>query len=332
MNPRDRKRHEQRKARQQAAAGRQVPAWATEPELRGTRMAVLPLEDGGQVRRLELDAEDPLPVVVRWCRRALLEAAPDECLRVLTVKNWNEDERELLHIPEARAYFRRLWFEGRPLLRLLSESTWAPLPDDSHGLPGEVLSSLGMGWLDVYLAAFCDVVEQERIEGQYGPVYSVGMRGIDDESRHRLRSELLEATDDNPGGLAWDAVAARTRLMEQHKPALAHTAAELERAGRTDWVAIVCSLLDEIGRELMVRLYGGQAVREHLERCRRDNLEPAAVVSAPRVAMAEVLEPFAPGAARTLAEQLPAGELWVVSIAGGGTQVGRLKVSEDATS
>jgi hypothetical protein len=120
--------------------------------------------------------------------------------------------------------------------------------------------------------------------------------------------------------------------MEQHKPALAHTAAELERAGRTDWVAIVCSLLDEIGRELMVRLYGGQAVREHLERCRRDNLEPAAVVSAPRVAMAEVLEPFAPGAARTLAEQLPAGELWVVSIAGGGTQVGRLKVSEDATA
>jgi hypothetical protein len=97
-------------------------------------------------------------------------------------------------------------------------------------------------------------------------------------------------------------------------------------------VAIVCSLLDEIGRELMVRLYGGQAVREHLERCRRDNLEPAAVVSAPRVAMAEVLEPFAPGAARTLAEQLPAGELWVVSIAGGGTQVGRLKVSEDATA
>lgn len=327
MNPRDRKRHEQRKARQRAAAAGRLGG--VEPELRGTRMSVWPLDDGLQVRRLEIDADDPLPVVVRWSRRALLEAAPVDCLRVLTVKNWDDDPRELLEIPEARAYFRRLWFEGRPLLRLLSESTWSPLPDDSHGLPGEVLSGFGMGWLDVYLAAFCDVVEREPITGEHGPAYHVEMAGIDDEGRNRLRGELLETSDDNPGGLAWDAVAARSRLMEQHEPALRKAAQSLTDDGRTDWVLLVCSLLDEVARELVVALADSRTVRDNLERCRADDLHPGAVLAAPRLATAELLAGFAPQASETLTEPAGGGALWVVTIAGGGTQVGRLYLENE---
>ena len=95
MNDRDRKRHEERKARRRAILDDR------EPELRGTRMAVLPLDDehGSQARRLEIDATDPLDVVVRWGRRAMLEAAPDRVLRVLTVTNWDDDPRELYAIP-----------------------------------------------------------------------------------------------------------------------------------------------------------------------------------------------------------------------------------------
>jgi hypothetical protein len=293
-------------------------------------MAVLPLEDGPQVRRLELDATDPLPVVVRWCRRALLEAAPADCLRLVVFKNWDDDERQIFDIPEARAYCRRLWLEARPLLRLLSESTWAALPDDRHGLPGEVLSALGLGWFDVWLAGFGEVLEQEQMPGDYGPVYRLEMIGL--SKRAELRAELLETSDENLGGLSWDAVSERSRLMRAHRPALAQQAGELHARGLADWVLIVVSLLDEIGRELMARLYGPAAVREHLERCRRDGLNPAAVVAAPRDDTAKVLAVFAPAAAGTLAEPAGEGEYWVVTIAGGGTQVGRFSIAEEETS
>lgn len=331
MNSREWKRHEQRKARQRAAASG-VPAWGVEPELRGTRMAVLPLDDGPQVRRLELDAEDPLPAVVRWCRRALLEAAPVECVRLVVVKNWDEDERELLDIPEARAYFRRLWLEGRELLRLLSESAWSPLPDDSYGLSAEVLSGLGMGWLDVYLAGFADVLEQEQYAGEYGPVYAVTMGGVGAADRELLRRELLETSDDNPGGLAWDAVSARARFMERHAPALRETALRLRDEGKTDHVLFVVSLLDAVGREMIVRLTGDQAAREHLERCRPDDMHPGAVVAAPRAITAALVGVFAPQAAAIVAEPAGDGSLWVLTIAEGGTQVGRFAIPEDVTA
>jgi len=332
VNPRDRKRHEQRKARQRAAAGGSIPDWAHEPELRNTGMEVLPLDDGTQVRRLIIDATDPLPVVVRWCRRALLEAAPVQCLRVVAVRNWDDDPRELLEIPEARAYFRRLWEEGRPLVRLLSESTWSPRPDDTLGLPREVLSGFGMGWLDVYLAGYCELLEHDPVATEHGSAVRVTMAGMSAEKRDRLRAELLEVTDDNPGGLSYDAVSARTDFIRAHVPAIQKAVATAARDGELDSVVLVCSALDEIGREIAVRLAGNEAAREHLERCQADDLHPGVVVTARRQPTAELVAGFAPQAARMLEAPAGGGSVWVLAIVGGGTQVARFALPEDATS
>lgn len=331
MNSRDRKRHEERKARKRAAGAGRIPEWAHEPELRGTGMDVLPLDDGAQVRRLIVDATDPLPVVVRWCRRALLTAAPPRCVRVLAVRNWDDDRRELLEIPEARAYFRRLWHEARPLLRLLSESTWAPLPDDTLGLPGQVLSGFGMGWLDVYVAGFCELLEHSPVTTEHGPAVRVELAGMSEEKRAELRAELLEATDDNPGGLSFDAVAARTHFIEAHVPAITKAVEQLVRDGEPDSVVLVCSTLDEVGRELAVRLAGNEAVRAHLQRCQADDLHAGVCITAPRPATAELVAGFAPQAAGMLEAPAAAGSVWVLAIVEGGTQVARFPLPEHAT-
>lgn len=325
MNPRDWKRHEQRKARRAAAAGR---SWDTEPELRNTRMLVLPINDGPQVRRIEIDTTDPIEAVVRWGRRALLEAAPVECLRVVSVKNWDADRRELLEIPEAREYARRLWAEGKPLLRLLSESMWSPVPDDSCGFPAEVLSAFGLGWLDVYLLGFCDVVDSEPVETETGTAYRVGMVGMGTKRREALREELLEVSDSNPGGVGFDAVRDRTHLAQSHTETLYKAADELVHAGQFDHVLVIVSALDVVGRDLIVRLVGQEQARQHLERCRADDLHPAAVFHCPRSLAIDGVRPFAPQAADTIGEQLPPGEFWTLTVASGGTQVGRIRNTE----
>lgn len=325
MNPRDRKRHEQRKSRQAAAAGR---AWGSEPELRNTRMLVLPLDDGPQVRRIEIDTTEPLEVVVRWGRRALLEAAPPECIRVVSVSNWNEDERELLDIPEARAYARRLWVEGKPLLRLLSESMWSPIADDCYGLPTQISSAFGLGWLDVYILGFCRMVDRELEASELGPAYAVTVEGLNDEKRATLRRELLEVSDENPGGVGFDAASERAQFARAHAPTLAKLVDELARAERFDVVLLAVSMLDELGRELVVGVAGHEEGRRHLERCRPDDVHPGAVFAVPRIMAVDGLRPFAPQASRTLEEQLPRGEFWTVTMAAGGTQVGKMRTPE----
>ena len=323
MNSRDWKRHQERKARRAAARGSDI-----EPGLRGTRMSVLPLDGGAQVRRLEIDATDPLDAVVRWGRRALLHAAPVECVRVVTLKNWDEDEREILDIPEAREYLRRLWHDGKPLLRLLSESTTAATPDDSYGLPPEILSAFGLGWLDVYMVGFCDTEERELAPSPTGPAYHVTVRGMSPEKREQLRGELLEVSADNPGGVGFDAVSQRSRLAEAHVERVHQVAGELMAIGKPDTVLVVASLLDEIGRQLAVAVAGADEGRRHLQRCEEDELHPAAVLACPRPAAVQVFRTFAPDVAQSLEQVLEPGEFWVVTVAAGGTQAGRISLQE----
>jgi hypothetical protein len=80
----------------------------------------------------------------------------------------------LFDIPEAREYMRRLWSEAKPLLRILSESTTAPRPDDLNGLPPELLSLAGMGWLDVYMIGHHELGQDTKVlKEQFKGVISV---------------------------------------------------------------------------------------------------------------------------------------------------------------
>jgi hypothetical protein len=104
------------------------------------------------------------------------------------------------------------------------------------------------------------------------------------------------------------------------------------RDGHADSVVLVCSTLDDIGRELAVRLAGNDAVRRHLERCQADDLHPGIVVAARRQPTAELVAGFASQAGRVLEAPAGAGAVWVVGIVDGGTQVARFALPEHATS
>lgn len=320
MNRKDWKRHENRKARR-AAAG------CVEPTLQRTRMVVMPLDDGLEVRCLEIDAEEPLPTIVRWGRRAFLERSPTKSIRTLTVANWNTDLRELFDIPEAREYLRRLWNEAKPLLRMLSESTSAPRPDDLHGLPRFAVTLAGLGWLDVYMIGHHQLSPAEEPSGDPDVPFAVWVEGMSDARRDELRAELLQVSDDNPGGLGFDAAADRSHFMSAHADKLRQMAVELIKEGKMDYALVIASVLDDVGRRLSVLIAGEQATRENLERCRASDLHPGTVLAAPRTAVVDLVREFAPNAGGIMAEKLPTGEFWAVAVAAGGTQLGRFSIS-----
>ncbi len=326
MNGRDRKRHEERKARRRAILDDR------EPELRGTRMAVLPLDDehGSQARRLEIDATDPLDVVVRWGRRAMLEAAPDRVLRVLTVTNWDDDPRELYAIPEAREYLRRLWAEGKPLLRLLTESTAECPEDDRLGVPPHVVRALGFGWREVYTFGHHAIEQAGPVEVLDGvPSYTVAISGLTESKLDELRAELLGISPESPDGYTFAGARDRTSFARAHEREVRAAAVRLAREGHLDSVVLLVDLLDDVGRQIAVVVGGNEAVRGQLERCRADDLHPGAVLAAPREATARLLAGFAPVAAGILAERAASGWCWVVTVAAGGTQVGRVSFTDE---
>lgn len=332
MNDPDRKRHERRKARQRAAVAGS-PLDDREPELRGTRMAVVPLDDDSQVRRLEIDATDPLDVVVRWGVRAMLEAAPDRVLRVVTVRNWDDDPRELYEIEESREYLRRLWADGKRLLRLLTESTGDCPDDDRLGVPPHVLRGLGFGWREVYTFGHCAVErEGDVVEADGVPSWVVSVRGLTEQKLDGLRAELLGITDDTPDGYTYDAARERVALTTAHAESIHAAAVRLAGDGHRDSVVLVLDLLDPIGRMIATTVGGNDQVREQLERCRADDLRPGAVIAAPRESTVRLLQEFATGAAGELAVPAPPGLCWVVTVAAGGTQVGRVSVTEEIES
>jgi hypothetical protein len=101
--------------------------------------------------------------------------------------------------------------------------------------------------------------------------------------------------------------------------------------GKTDHALVIASVLDDVGRKLSVLIAGEKATRENLERCRVGDLHPGTVFVAPRLAVVDLVQEFAPNAAGMMKEKLPAGQFWVVSVAAGGTQLGRFSIPHELT-
>lgn len=282
--------------------------------LKGTQLNVVPLHHG-TVRQLSVNVEDPMPAIVSFGRHALTHDAHGHTLRFLAVENFNNDPRELHQIPEARAWFARLWHEGKPLLRLLSESSWDLPADDRLGLSALEVTYLGLGWRDIYMLGMCPM-DGERVDGPDGPEWHMGTTL--DRPVEEIRAELLQMSPDNPEGFTYDDAANRRWFMEQNMPAALKASNEVGR--QLDVVVLVLSLLDPVAAKLAHEVTPADERDRMLAHCRQHDLHPASVVGMPRELAAVAVEPFAPEAARKIAAGRPEnGWHWGVFVAFNGT-------------
>jgi len=292
--------------------------------LNGTRMEVLELP-GGQVRRLCVNVADPMAAVVSFAVHALTKHTGDAAtLRVLCVDNFNNDPREVFQIPEACAWLRRLWFEGAPLLRLLTECTGDIPPDDRLGLSQRAVSQLGLGWFDVYACGFGNATGTMATADDGGPAWTVA--GTLDRPREEIRAELLQMSPGNPEGYTFDAAGNRRVFVEHNLRAAEGAAERMVAAGKPDSVVLVLSLLDSEGWATANALGEPHDIQAQLKRCRAENLHPAAVVGLPRADAGTVLDAFAPEAAKHISRGRPAnGGLWAAFVAHEGTQLAAIR-------
>lgn len=289
--------------------------------LRATRLEAMQM-DGGTVRRLCVDVRDPFAAVVSFGRHALTAGATEgHTLRFLSVDNWNDDARELAQIPEARAWFRRLWHEGKPLLRVLSESAWDMPADDRLGLSQLDATYLGLGWWDIYVLGCMDVAG-EIVQTPEGPVFQLA--GAGDRPRDEIRAELLQMSPHQPEGYTFDDAANRSVFVVNNMPG----AVKASRAmgPDTDAVVLVLSLLDPVAAKLAHELGDADAIRRMVADCRKRDLHPGMVLGGvSRMVAANVVEPFAPGAARRMAEARPQnGWHWGAFVAFNGTTLAEI--------
>jgi hypothetical protein len=287
--------------------------------LNGTRLEVLPLP-GGIARRVCVNATDPLAAVVSFGVHALTQPVDGPVVRLVAVDNWNNDPRELWQIPEARAWFRRLWHEGKPLLRLLSESTGDMPADDRLGLTERDMSQLGFGWADVFVVCMC-TVDAAALNPDAGPgeqVWQLAAVAPDgNATRESIRAELLQMSPDNPEGYTFDDAANRRVFMENNLP---NAEVAAHKAGHADGAVLVLSLLDPLAARVADEFGDADQIRATLVDCRRKDLHPGAVLALPRAVAAEVLKPFAPDAAgRVEAAPPKPGWQWAAFVAFNGT-------------
>lgn len=296
--------------------------------LRGTRLEVLPL-DGGTVRRVCVNVDDPMATVVSFGTNALVaEAGDGPVLRFVAVDNWNHDPRELHQIPEAREWFRRLWHEGKTLLRLLSESSADTPADDRLGLSQRDVSQLGLGWFDVWTLGMCDIVGAQLEHTTDGPVWGLEAVGPRGATREAVRAELLQRSTTNPEGFTFDAAANRRVFMANN---MAGAIKASQHMGRdADDVVLVLSLLDPVAGDIARQIVDADAIQRTMADCRRRDLHPAAILAAPRAATVPLLEHFAPEAARRIAAGRPeSGWHWAVFVAYGGTTLATVPPPEE---
>lgn len=285
--------------------------------MKGTRLEVLPLP-GGSVRRVSIDANDPLPAIVSFGCNALTTGGdvPGPTLRLVAFGNWNADRRELHEIPEARAFCRRLWMQGKPLLRMLSESSADTPAEDRLGLSQHEVSQLGFGWFEVYVLGMC-AVEAARVETPDGPAWQLEA-DAGGGTRERLRAELLQMSPDNPEGYVFDDAANRRVFVHNNMEAAEAAAVKLGPSG----VVLVLSLEDEVGRQLAAALAPDANHAAYVADCRRRDLHPAAVLGVGLEVAGKLLRPFAPEAAAKMAGGPPeGGYAWAAFVAYGGTAI-----------
>ena len=297
--------------------------------LNGTRLEVLPL-DGGTVRRVCVNVEDPLAAVVSFGVHALTTAhEPDRpTMRLLCVDNFNADPRELHQIPEARAWFRRLWDEGKPLLRLLSECSGDMPADDRLGLTERDVSQLGLGWFDCYALGLAEIDATLKTKSDGGPWYELACSST--ASREEIRAELLQRSEDNPEGYTFDDAANRQIFTRNNLDA---AAGALERATMPDAVVLVLSLLDPVAGKLARQIGDAAAIETTMADCRRRDLHPALVFAAPRGLVADAVAPFAPEAAARIGQPNPEpGYHYAVFVAFGGTTLASLPRHAEGTA
>jgi hypothetical protein len=289
--------------------------------LNGTRLEVLPLATG-TIRRVCVNVDDPLAAVVSFGVHALTSGhEPDRpTMRLVCVDNFNNDPRELHQIPEARAWFRRLWHEGKPLLRLLSECSGDMPADDRLGLTDRAVSQLGLGWFDCYVLGVCEIDATLQTHADGGPWYELACSSIG--TREEVRAELLQRSPENPEGYTFDDAANRQIFTRNNMDAAGRM---LERCTVADPVVLVLSLVDEVAGKLARQIGDAAAIQSTLEDCRRRDLHPALVVAVPRELAAEVVEPFAPEAAAIMGKPHPEpGTHYAVCVAFGGTTLAAL--------
>lgn len=284
--------------------------------LRGTRLEVVPL-DAGTVRRVCVNVDDPLAAVVSFGVHALTHDANEgHTLRLLAVDNFNADPRELHQIPEAREWFRRLWHEGKPLLRVLSECAGDMPADDRLGLSERDVSQLGLGWFDCYVLGMCEIDATLSTHPDGGPWYQLAATG--DHTREEIRAELLQMSPANPEGYTFDDAANRSVFTANNMEGALKASRTMGRD--RDAVVLVLSLLDTMAAKLANGIADPEEIRRTMADCRARDLHPGAVVGVPRTLAVEAVREFAPGAAERMEAGPPQnGWHWGVFVAFNGT-------------
>jgi hypothetical protein len=308
MDRRDWKRHERRKARQQAAS---------EDAARGSRIIAMDFPSF-ELHCVEVDAEESIPHVVRHVVPQLLSATSKlPIIRTLTARKWDLDDRPLIDIPEARAFFRTLWAEAKQLLRLLVETMHNTPPDDRHGLTQEQLMNLGMGWLDVYCVGTDDKDWSVRGYMRTG-AFSTPI------NRKLAHAELFDGEDRGPFGYTPEDATARQRLYHAMSEYIAAMMLARKENGLRGSVMLLLALNDERAVEVVSRVKSQDP----------EGAVPSIMMKHPdgtvgyQLSLIEqhmaisVLRDTAPRAAHEIqSEPLSRQQCWVAVIAAGGTQL-----------
>jgi hypothetical protein len=319
MNRKDWRRHERHKARRFGAAQRPLDL--------SSSVATYPF-DQAELRIAEIDTTEPLPDVVRHVAARLIAGTSSlTVIRVLTFRNWDEDDRHLIEIPEAREFCKNLWMNGKQLLRLLIESTHDTPADDRPGVTQKELIGMGLGWWEVYCIAASKLewlVPDWSMQKTDATFIHVAAR---DDARRKAHEELFAGIDRGPLGYTPEAAAERARLIDSlSEPIQALVIARDEGHFAGDTVLIL-SLADEKAGAIATQLKssdpGGKIPWMTVSWTDKPGCELCLLPGGQAAAAIVDCAPNVAAAVRT--EKLLSDEYWVIVVASGGTQSSKVR-------